>query len=95
MLPKEILTRPKMGFGVPIGRWFRNELKESLYEVLLDPQSLQRGYFKKQSLTRLLNEHVRGEKDHSFKLWALLNLELWHRMFIDQEIQEPVLCEAR
>ena len=84
-LPAEILSRSKMGFGVPIGRWFQNELKDSLYEVLLDPGSLQRGYFKKESLVQLLDEHTQRKRDHSFKLWALLNLELWHRMFINQK----------
>jgi len=95
LLPKEILSRPKMGFGVPIGRWFQNELKEYLYEVLLDPQALRRGYFKKESLVHLLEEHTQKRKDHAFKLWALLNLELWHRMFIDQQPVSTLVGEGR
>lgn len=84
-LPREILSRPKMGFGVPIGRWFRNELHPFLYDILLDTRSLRRGYFKKEILKLLLEEHTQKKKDHSFKLWALLNFELWHEMFIDRK----------
>lgn len=94
ILPSEILSRPKMGFGVPIGRWFQNDLKDSLYGILLDPKSLRRGYFKKEGLLRLLDEHIQKRRDHSFKLWALLNLELWHRMFIDEKTTSFLSCEA-
>lgn len=94
-LPKEIFVRPKMGFGVPIGRWFRKELKSVLREILLDPKSLRRGYFKKETLTLLLEEHLQGKRDHSFKLWALLNLELWHGMFIDKKPEPVVAAECQ
>jgi asparagine synthase (glutamine-hydrolysing) len=83
-LPKEILTRRKMGFGVPVSRWFRKELKEYVFDILLDPQSLKRGYFKKESVERLLSEHLEGRYDHSSKIWALLFLEIWFRTFVDQ-----------
>ncbi|MCK4325607.1 asparagine synthase (glutamine-hydrolyzing) [bacterium] len=83
VLPPQIMRRGKMGFGVPIGRWFRNELKDYLYEVLLDEVSLKRGYFNENYVKQLLDEHCQGGYDHGNRLWALLNLELWHRMFID------------
>ena len=82
--PPQIMRRGKMGFGVPIAHWFRDELKDYLYEVLLDEVSLKRGYFNRNYLQRLLNEHCQGGYDHGHRLWALLNLELWHRMFIDR-----------
>jgi len=85
-LPKEILKRRKMGFGAPVGMWLRNELKDYVSEVLLDRQSLSRGYFKEEALRNLIDEHARGAKDNKYKLWALLNLELWHNVFMKSEI---------
>ena len=83
LLPASIKTRPKMGFGVPIGRWFRNELKAELKEVLLDPICLSRGIFRPAAITRLVDEHMRQEREHSHRLWALLMLELWFREYMD------------
>jgi asparagine synthase (glutamine-hydrolysing) len=83
VLPKEILNRKKMGFGVPIDHWFRNELKEMAYDVLLDRRSLERGYFKQKTVQQLLDEHVSGKFHWHYLLWTLLMLELWHREFID------------
>jgi asparagine synthase (glutamine-hydrolysing) len=83
LLPPAIKTRPKMGFGVPISRWFRNELKTELKEVLLDPVCLNRGLFRPAAIERLVDEHVREEREHSFRLWALLMLELWFRQYMD------------
>ena len=83
LLPAAIKTRPKMGFGVPISRWFRNELKNELKEVLLDPVCLNRGLFRPAAIERLVDEHVREEREHSFRLWAILMLELWFRRYMD------------
>jgi asparagine synthase (glutamine-hydrolysing) len=83
LLPEEILKRGKMGFGIPIGKWFRYQLKDYIREILLDTRNLQRGYFTRESIRQLLDEHISGKVDHGYRLWALLNLELWHRMFID------------
>ncbi|MEI6127218.1 MAG: asparagine synthase-related protein, partial [Pseudomonadota bacterium] len=84
MLPKEILYRKKMGFGVPLHSWFRQELKPVAYDVLLDKRTTDRGYFRKDAVKLLLDEHVRMSADHSYRIWALLYLELWHRMFMDK-----------
>ena len=83
LLPPEILRRGKQGFGVPISRWFRRELREYLREVLLDPSSLARGYFDPARVRGLVDDHQRGRREHAYRLWALLALELWHRQFID------------
>ena len=82
--PKEVLYRKKMGFGVPINRWLRSELKQAAYDILLDSRSTGRGYFKPAAVEHLLDEHVALRADHSYRLWALLWLELWHRMFVDK-----------
>jgi asparagine synthase (glutamine-hydrolysing) len=84
-LPAAILKRKKMGFGVPLSKWFRNELKEYVYEVLLDPKTLNRGYFKREGIERLLNDHIALRYDHSARIWALLFLEIWFRVFMDGE----------
>lgn len=83
VLPENILKRPKMGFCVPLERWFRKDLREMAYDVLLAPCAMQRGYFRPQEVARLLDSHCRGEADHAKYLWDLLVLELWHRTFID------------
>jgi asparagine synthase (glutamine-hydrolysing) len=84
-LPNPILKRKKMGFGVPVSRWFRNELKEYIYEILLDSRTLNRGYFEREGVEQLLNDHIELRYDHSAKIWALLFLEIWFRIFIDKK----------
>ncbi len=79
MLPPAVLSRRKMGFGVPIGAWFRGELAGFLKDTLLDQKSLKRGYFQPEAVRTLVKEHTLGKRDHSFRLWSLLMLEMWHR----------------
>jgi asparagine synthase (glutamine-hydrolysing) len=83
ILPDVILDRPKMGFGAPIQEWFRKELREMAYDVLLTSRARQRGYFRPKVITRMLEEHCAGQEDHAEDLWDLLMLELWHRTFTD------------
>ncbi len=79
LLPPPIKARSKMGFGVPISRWFRAELKNELRDVLLDPVCLGRGLFRPDAIEKLVAEHVDGTREHSQRLWTLLMLELWFR----------------
>ena len=83
LVPKEVIYRRKMGFGVPIGKWFREDLKDFVRSVLLSEKSLTRGIVKREMLEKYVNEHTNGERDHSFQLWTLLMLELWFQRFID------------
>ncbi len=83
LLPSKILHRRKQGFGVPISAWFRGELREMAEDLLLSSKSVGRGYFKRDCIEALLRAHVRGEADHAYKLWSLVNLELWHQTFVD------------
>jgi asparagine synthase (glutamine-hydrolysing) len=83
-LPHDLLYRPKMGFGCPLGHWFRAELKEMAYDVLLSDSATARGIFHRDYVQRLLDEHVSGAVNHQYRLWALLMLELWFRMWVDQ-----------
>jgi asparagine synthase (glutamine-hydrolysing) len=82
---QEIIDRKKHGFGVPVGQWFRTSLKSYLHETLLSREALARGYFHEATLRRLIAEHESGKRDHGHRLWALLTLEIWQRMFIDRE----------
>jgi len=82
-LPEKILNREKMGFGIPIHQWFRNELKGYSYEILLSDKAIKRGYFKKEAVKKLLDEHVAAKANNGARIWSLLFLELWHREFID------------
>jgi asparagine synthase (glutamine-hydrolysing) len=77
LVPREAVYRKKMGFGVPIGDWFRGEMKDFVREVLLSEKSLNRGVIRPEMLKRYVNEHTSAEKDHAFKLWTLLMFELW------------------
>jgi len=77
MLPREILRRPKRGFGVPLAGWLRNELKDVLIDSLTDPKLLKMGIFRREAILGLINDHMSGRDDHSHRLWALLVLARW------------------
>jgi len=81
LLPQQIINRKKHGFAVPLAKWFRGELKEALLDILLSQQALQRGYFKRQGLEKILKEHFDGKWDYSGFLWGLFFFENWHRVF--------------
>ena len=83
LLPSENLKRRKMGFGVPVGHWFRGKMQPFLREVLLSEKALRRGLFQPDEVRHLIELHVRGERDYSQQLWTLLMLELWFNRFID------------
>ena len=83
-VPREALYRPKQGFALPLVHWMRNELKDLIMTVLLEPRTLQRGYFNPEGIRRLLDEHFRGRRDHSGRIWRLLIFELWHRNFLER-----------
>ena len=83
LVPKEVVYRRKMGFGVPLGKWFREDMKDFVRGVLLSERSLKRGIIKPEMLEKYVNEHTNAERDHSFQLWTLLMLELWFQRFID------------
>jgi len=81
-LPARVYRRGKMGFGFPLGPWFRDgKLRTFFEEHVLSPRSIRRGYFREEGLRHLLEEHTTGARDHSYRLWALLMLELWHEQY--------------
>jgi L-malate glycosyltransferase len=84
-VPSELLHRRKQGFALPLVHWMRTDLKEHLLGILLEPRSLQRGYFNADAVRTLVNEHIEGVRDRSGVLWQLLVFELWHRNFLEQQ----------
>lgn len=83
-VPPEVLHRPKQGFALPLVHWIRHELKDLILTVLLDPATLQRGYFQPRGVQQLLDEHFRGRRNHSGRIWRLLMFELWHRNYLER-----------
>ena len=80
-LPPELLTRSKMGFGVPLALWFRTTLRDFLWDHLTSARFLNRGMVSGEFVKFLLGEHASGRRDNSHWLWSLLMLELWFRDF--------------
>jgi asparagine synthase (glutamine-hydrolysing) len=92
LVPPEIVDGPKRGFGVPLDRWFRRELKEMAVDVLTGPTQTVAQYVSGDTIRRLLAEHASGDRAHGHRLWALLMLELWHRTCLDAA--HPILEES-
>ena len=88
-LPASILDRPKRGFGSPMSAWFRGPLSALPAEVLLDP-SADRGWFRRETVRSLIDDHVHARRDNMTKLWALLQLELWLRTYIEDRREQSL-----
>jgi asparagine synthase (glutamine-hydrolysing) len=91
LVPREILTRPKMGFPVPVGRWLRGRFWPLVEELVLGREALGRGLFEPAELRRLAEAHRAGAAEHGDRLWLLLNLEIWQRIFLDGQDVEGVM----
>jgi asparagine synthase (glutamine-hydrolysing) len=83
LLPAGVISRPKMGFGVPLEYWLRGQLREMAQDLLLSRRHHARGYFKPAFVSRLLNEHISGVVRWHDQLYNLIMLEIWHQTFVD------------
>jgi asparagine synthase (glutamine-hydrolysing) len=81
LIPDAILERKKVGFRVPVNKWFQGPLKEYLCDHLRGRDSKTRAYYDPQVLDRVMDDHIEGRQNHEKLLWALLNLEIWHRQY--------------
>jgi asparagine synthase (glutamine-hydrolysing) len=81
-VPKDVIYRKKVGFEVPIGAWFRGDLKDFLVSSLTRSNSFCSNFLKQERISALIKEHTSGQLNHQKKLWMLLNLELWHDKFM-------------
>jgi asparagine synthase (glutamine-hydrolysing) len=95
LLPPEILTRRKMGFPVPFGDWLRDGFRPLVDEFVLSGRALDRGWLRPEGVRTLVEEHRRGRAAHGERLWLLINLELWQRIFCDGERPGDVLGPVR
>ena len=82
-LPPDLLHRHKVGFRVPVGLWFRNELKDLLTDLVLGSSCRTSGIFQPRTVETLVQEHLKGKRDHQKQLWALLNFALWQRAQVE------------
>ena len=86
VVPREILDRRKMGFPVPMGDWLRRpEWAACLEDCLLGDRASARGWFDRDAVRRLVDDHRRGHRNHGDRLWLLLNFEIWQRVVCEGE----------
>jgi asparagine synthase (glutamine-hydrolysing) len=93
LLPDSILYRPKLGFPTPWSGWLAGQQLDAIRDLLLEPRSLQRGFFKASSIEQLISEHRASYRDHYDRIWRLLNLELWQRIYVDGEVPDRPTVE--
>jgi len=91
LIPPSILARRKMGFPVPVGRWLRDGFRPLVDEFVLGARAEARRFFDHAALRRLVDEHRAGWTAHGDRLWLLVNLEIWHRIFCDGERPADVM----
>jgi asparagine synthase (glutamine-hydrolysing) len=90
LLPREIIYRPKLGFPTPWSGWLAGPRLETIRGMLLEPRSRQRGYFRRDAIEKLFDEHRAKHRDNYDRIWRLLNLELWHRVCLEGESHDAV-----
>ena len=89
-LPQSIVRRQKQGFMFPIAYWFRGRLHEYLRNQLLNSRLVRTGIFRSEEVTRLLDDHKSGRRDNHVRLWMLLNLDIWDRIYIGGDRPEMI-----
>jgi asparagine synthase (glutamine-hydrolysing) len=89
-LPQELITLKKQGFRFPLGIWFRTDLKDFLRRLFDQSRFVELGLFEKSYIDNLLEEHISGKVDHNYRIWVLLNLEFWYRMYFEGETVESM-----
>jgi asparagine synthase (glutamine-hydrolysing) len=87
-LPRELIERKKQGFGFPLARWMRTELREFITNLFAQARFVELGIFDGAYINRIIEQHLSGQVDHNYRLWLLINLEIWYRMsFEDRDVQ--------
>jgi asparagine synthase (glutamine-hydrolysing) len=86
LLPPDIVYRRKMGFPTPWDYWLAGPQLDDLERMLLEPRALERGFFRREAIQRLFAEHRKHRREHGNRIWRLLNLEMWRRIFMDGEV---------
>lgn len=86
LLPRAIVDRPKDGFRVPLDDWFRGDLEETVRDALLSDDSFVAGTLDGGRVRELIERHTSGTANEGLRLWTLLSLEIWHRVFFERDI---------
>jgi asparagine synthase (glutamine-hydrolysing) len=94
ILPREVLAKKKMGFNPPLPQWINGELKPVIREFLSSASVERRGMFRPDAVQKLLRDHEENRRDNGLKIWALLMIEVWQRMYFDKQSEETVLEAA-
>ncbi|HKV91089.1 MAG TPA: asparagine synthase (glutamine-hydrolyzing) [Candidatus Angelobacter sp.] len=94
ILPKEVLEKKKMGFNPPLPQWINGELQPVIQQFLSPAAVERRGLFRPEAVQTLLSQHAENRRDNALKIWALLMIEVWQRMYFDKQSEESVLEEA-
>jgi asparagine synthase (glutamine-hydrolysing) len=94
-IPAELVNLPKQGFGFPVGRWMRSDLKKLVIGRLANSRFVDAGIFRADYLQRIVQEHMTGKKDHSYRLWLLLSLEIWHDIYLEEQPVDAVISRTR
>jgi asparagine synthase (glutamine-hydrolysing) len=89
-LPKEITHRKKQGFTFPLGIWMRTELKEFIRNLFAQSRFVETGIFNREYINGIIEEHIAGKSDHNYRLWILINLEIWYRLYFENESFESM-----
>ena len=89
-LPKELVYREKQGFGFPIAIWMRTELRDFLINLFKNSKFVELGIFNQEYINLLLDEHLSGKRDHNFRIWILLNLEIWYKIYFENQSLDSV-----
>jgi len=84
-IPAPILSRAKKGFPVPIEKWFRQDYKRLVTDILFDERTRKRGIFNQEMVEGMIKKHQNGDSNYSDQIWTLINFELWQRIFLDRE----------
>jgi asparagine synthase (glutamine-hydrolysing) len=91
ILPQEVLTKKKMGFNPPLPQWINGELRPVIQQFLSPAAIERRGIFRPDAVQKLLRDHEEGRRDNALKIWALLMIEVWQRMYFDKQTEDSVL----
>ena len=84
-LPAELVDREKQGFGFPLALWMRTDLAPFIRNLFAESRFIEHGVFDGAIVNRLVDEHIGGKADHNFRLWILINLEFWYRLYFENE----------
>lgn len=86
-LPRETIHRPKQGFELPVRDWLRSDWSALTRDLLLDGRLLGTGWFARDYVAEILDQHRQGQADHTYRIWSLFCLEIWYRLFVDHSLQ--------